>query len=96
MPMKKAAVAGKKTFTTSAIIDFIYKFVEARIERGLASATGASTRKISVEIYPCPERYAPNKNLFYSFKKLMVVEVSFSTSANRPCSLEPKTTIATK
>ena len=43
------------------------KFVEARIERGLASAAGASTRKISVEIYPCPARYVPIKNLMLYF-----------------------------
>ena len=36
------------------------------IERGLASAAGTSTRKISVEIYPCPARYAPKKNLLYN------------------------------
>jgi len=33
------------------------------IERGLASATGASTRKILVKIYPCPAKYVPIKNL---------------------------------
>ena len=41
------------------------KFVEARIERGLASATGASTRNFLVKKYPCPVRYAPRKNLVF-------------------------------
>ena len=35
--------------------------LKAYIERGLASATGASTRKILVKIYPCAAKYMPKK-----------------------------------